>query len=125
MEEFIFFLIIIAAVIATLTVKKYDSAVALLLSLGAAALILINGIGKLNEVIVKLYDFTDMSGLFLIPLKALGITLASKIVMNLCDDAGDKLLSFTASFISKISVIVITLPLLEEILRIFENIING
>lgn len=122
MNEYLSLVFISVALVLSLLIKKHDGLVGILLSLAAAAVILIECFGEFSSVIVKLNDFTVSGELFKIPLKALGITVISQIVTALCDESGDKLLSFTANFVTKVTVTVITLPIIEEILTILNNI---
>lgn len=123
MNQLSIFMIIIAGVIASLLVKKYEQSLGLLISVVAGVIIIAEGLKNFNDINVKLNSFTEYSEYFKIPLKALGITIISQICIALCDEAGDKLMSFTASFTSKLSVLIISLPLIEEILTILNTAI--
>lgn len=118
-------LLLLAALFSVLFVKKYDGVVGLIIAFTAAVIIVSESLIGLEDIIVKLISFTIDGEIFKIPIKALGITLVSKILVSACEDAGEKLLSFTASFITKISIMLITLPIVEEILHLLSNISNG
>ena len=122
MKEYLSLIFISIALILSLVVKKYDNLVSILLSLAAAALVLIECFTEFNGVIVKLNDFTDSNELFIIPLKALSITVISQIITALCEESGEKLLSFTVSTVSKVTITVITFPLIEDIIKVLNNI---
>ena len=119
-----FFIIIIAAVIVSLLLKKHDGVYPMMVAVFASSVILIQVLMEFENISVKLYNFTLSSDIFEIPLKALGITVFSKITASICDDAGEKLLSFTSSLINKISILILCLPLIEEILKILDEFIK-
>ena len=123
MNQLSLFVIIIAAVIASLLVKRQEQSLGLIISIAAGAIIIADCFKEFSSIAVKLDSFTEHSELFKIHLKALGITIISQICIALCDEVGDKLLSFTASFSSKLAIVIISLPLIEEILTILNSAI--
>ena len=125
MNHILSFLFILASLFAALFVKKHNVVIGIIIAFTAAIIVISESLVEFEGVIVKLNGFTVDSDIFRVPLKALGITLISKILVSVCDDAGEKLLSFTVGFVTKISIMLLTLPIVEEILDMLINITTG
>ncbi|MBE6730574.1 MAG: hypothetical protein E7564_02665 [Ruminococcaceae bacterium] len=125
MNHTVYSLFLLAVLFAVLFVKKHDSVIGIIIAFTAAVIIISESLTGFENIIVRLNNFTLNGEIFEIPLKALGITLISKILISACDDAGEKLLSFTASLITKTSIILITLPIVEQILGLLGDISSG
>ena len=116
---------IIGAVLA-LVIKNKNPDSAIVLTMAAAAIILLLTAGSISPIIDKVNSFTSIGSYNYIgiPIKALGITLLARFVSSMCEDAGDKVLSFSVMLFARISVIVLALPLFDELLGILQEIMK-
>lgn len=117
------------AVICTLMailLKKRSSEMSFLLVSATAVIIMISFINDYGSITDKLRALTASgeSEYFLIPLKALGITLIASLTKNLCDDAGEKSISFTVDAVSKGMILITAMPLFDELLGNIKNLMG-
>lgn len=108
----------VTGAILILVLKKKNPEISFVLSVCVVIVLLLAAISKMPELISKLEYFArayDTSYLA-VPLKALGISLAAGVTASLCEDAGEKSIAFAVKTVSKISIILVALPLFEELL---------
>ena len=109
----------VAAALLALTVKRGSGELALLLSLGATAAVLLALSGTLGQLADFFRQLGAQSGLpqgLLAPLyKTAAIAVVVKIGGGLCADAGDKALSAVAETAGAVCALGAALPLLEAV----------
>lgn len=111
--------------IAILLLKNQNPSIGFILSVSFGVLILILCLPKLNSIFHTLNNISEKAGietnLFKILIKSLGITYITEWGVNICKDAGQNALSSKVELFGKIGVVIIILPIVEQIL---ENIIS-
>ena len=55
--------------------------------------------------------------------RSLGIALTARFSSNLCKDAGESALAFCVDFAAQLAVVLLSLPLLQELLGIFREVL--
>lgn len=112
-------IIIIAAVLVT-ALRTRLSEYSFLLTLAAIAIILIAIFGNLFSGVARLRELFNQSGnagvYFVTALKALGISYIATFAADLCRDFGLSSLAQTAEIAGKITIFVLSLPLMTAVL---------
>lgn len=117
---------IFAAVCGAL-IKKGNREIALLFSVGAAVLIflyILPQASELAETIYALAEVSSMSEVLGVLLKALGIVLIGRIAIGICRDAGESALASGVEFAVKMAVLLVSLPLLQSLLGIIQEVLS-
>lgn len=111
----------VSAILA-LVLKKGTPEAALLLTLGAAVVVLLPLAESMEELLAFLRELTERSGLsqaLFVPLyKTIGIALVVKVGGNLCRDAGESALSSVVETAGTVCALLAALPLLRAVLAL-------
>lgn len=120
-------LCVVTALLA-MTVKRGSPESALLLSLGAAVLVMAFLVKALREVIAFLEELGGKSGvptaLFLPLYKTAGIALVVRLGGNLCRDAGESALAAMVELGGSVCALVTALPLLRAVLELLTELMR-
>lgn len=112
----------VAAALLALVVRRGSPECALLLTLAAAAVVLLSLAESLETLVEFLGRLVEKSGLsreLFIPLyKTVGIALVVKIGGNLCRDAGESALSSVVETAGAVCALLAALPLLRAVLAL-------
>lgn len=115
----------IIAVIATflsLVLKKYNPEYSLVISIVASIFILISILMKVTPAIDLIKDLIASSNIpskyLMILFKAIGICFLTQFSSDACKDAGESALSAKVELAGKIAIILIALPMFEEVMQI-------
>ncbi len=112
----------VAAALLALVVRRGSPEAALLLTLGAAAAVLLSLAGSLGLLMDFLGELVEESGLsreLFIPLyKTVGIALVVKLGGSLCRDAGESALSSVVETAGAVCALAAALPLLRAVLSL-------
>lgn len=110
----------VLAAVATLFIKRYAPEYALLVSVVSGAAILVFLLASASGVLSdaeEIFNISDLdNSLFLLVLKALGICYLADFGADTCRDFGQTSLASKVELAGKISVVVLTLPLIKQIL---------
>ena len=119
----------IISIIMSSMLKKYVPEYALVISILVGIILIFFIVNNIVPVIYKVKDIINISNLpqeyCLIIFKTLGICFLTQFVSDLCHDAGESAMSSRVELIGKLSIIMISLPLFEEIIRITLDLIKG
>ena len=98
--------------------KKTGREHALLLTTGAAALLLLRALESTAPLVTQLREGVGPQGLeyLQIMVKAVGIALLGQFAMSACKDAGENALAFGVSLCTKAAILTAALPLLTQLL---------
>lgn len=112
----------ITAALLALVVRRGSPEAALLLTLGAAVVVLLSLAGSLGLLVDFLGRLVEESGLsreLFIPLyKTVGIALVVKLGGSLCRDAGESALSSVVETAGAVCALIAALPLLRAVLAL-------
>ena len=114
-------LCVVAALLA-LVLKRSTPELGLLLTLGAAVVLLLALMESCGEMTVFLQELAERSGveksLFTPLYKAVGIALVVNVGSNLCRDAGESALASVVETAGAVCVLLVSLPLLRSVLAL-------
>lgn len=117
-----------AAVIATM-LRKYHEEYAILLSIAAGIIILLEIFANVAPAVNKIHTLFSATGLssdyVLILMKTLGISFLTQFAADSCRDAEENALASKMELAGKISIVVLSLPLFERIAEIAIHLIGG
>ncbi|MBO5912225.1 MAG: hypothetical protein J6Q76_02000 [Clostridia bacterium] len=107
--------------VAVITVRRFAPEYAMLVSLVAGSVVLIALIVTSSGLFTRIEEIFVASGLdigiFKIVLKCLGLCYITNFAVDVCRDFGQTSLGSKVELAGKISVTVLTLPLVEDILK--------
>ena len=113
-------IVVIISAVVNLIIKKYSPEHAMLVAVVSGCVILGFLIAALNNVFDSIFDLFSDSGInneiFKVVIKALGICYITEFAVDICNDFGQTSLGAKAELAGKISVIILTLPLIKQIL---------
>lgn len=111
----------IISALLSLTVKKYNPEMAILISLGAGALILImllDNIVPIIQIVSRLVDEIGISSDYIkILLKCLGIAILTQFAADACKDAGEQMLCSQVELAGKVMMLITAMPLLLKLIE--------
>jgi len=121
-------LCIVCAII-SLTLKRYNPEISLLVSVTAGVIAAIAMLNQITPAISQIKNILSLANLnntySLILFKSLGICFLCQFASDSCEDAGEKALAAKIQLAGKISVVVLSLPLIEEIANTAIKLIKG
>lgn len=119
---------ICAAVVAAM-LRRYHQEYAVLVGIVAGIVILIEiltGIAPAVQQINRLLDAAGVSSQYaVILLKTLGICFLAQFAADACRDAGESALASKMELAGKISIVILSLPLFEQIAKTAVGLIGG
>lgn len=114
--------------IVILTLKNHNPSVGFIVSVAFSSILLIVVMPKLNSILHTLNNVSAKAGigseLFTVLIKCLGITYLTEWGENFCKDAGQNALSLKIQLFGKIGIVIIIIPIIEEILNNIISIIK-
>ena len=121
----------IIAIITTflsVVLKKYNPEYSLVISILAGIFIFITVLAKIQpaiDLIKNLIAASNIPSKYLLTLfKAIGICLLSQFAADSCKDAGESALALKVELAAKIAIIIIALPMFEDIINIALKLIS-
>ena len=120
---------VIFSAICSLVLSKGGKDYGLLLTLAVTSMLMISVIQYLQPVITFLRHLTEIgqlkSELLGLLLKVCGIGLISQIAGMVCADAGNQTLTKALEILTTVTILWVSLPILEELLTLFEDIMGA
>ncbi len=107
--------------------KKDSRELALLLTTGTAALVLLAGLEDAGPLLERILGAAGpTAGPYLsVMVKAVGIGLLGQFTSQSCKDAGDSALSFAVEMAARAAILAAALPVLLELLDYLGQILGG
>ena len=125
-----FFAVAAAGIVMTLiavTVREIKKEYAVVLSLTAAVLMMTWGVLRLDSIAQKVFELMELSNMDSknseVLLKALGISFCSKLGRDVCSDAGETAIASKIDFCGKVCMLILSLPIFEEIILLVREIV--
>ena len=122
--------IVILGIIATIFIvllKPNRPEIATVLAVGAGIIITISVLDELFEIVYTFYDIADLTGIdkgiFSTILKIIGIGYLTEFANGICVDSGAKSIGEKLQFAGKIVILLISLPILENLIQIIAEIL--
>ena len=119
---------LIAAIFAV-TLKRYNQEYAVIISIIAGVVILLEILRNISPAVREITTLLSGVGLTqvfgLILFKTLGICFLAQFAADSCRDAGESALASKVELAGKISILVLSLPLFEDIAQTALGLIGG
>lgn len=119
---------LIAAILAV-TLKRYNQEYAVVISIIAGVVILVEILLNLSPAVKEIATLLSGVGLTeqygLILFKSLGICFLAQFAADSCRDAGEGALASKVELAGKISILVLSLPLFEDIAQTALGLVGG
>ncbi len=113
--------ILIISAVFILLIKPYRPEIGMLITVAALSVALIMVFATLSPAVIKLESLFERSGIdmgyFKVVLKALGIAYLTGFPADTCRDFGLASLAAKAEFAGRCAILVLSLPLLSEVLN--------
>ncbi len=117
----------LVALVLILIVEKNNKELGIVLVLFVTIgmfLAVFSSIKEIIEVLKKLADGAGLNNTYLmIILKATGIAYLVEIVKNVCSDAGNSALASKVELAGKVSITILTIPLLTNVINLVEGLV--
>ncbi len=118
----------VTAVIAAAGLKKYSPETSIMLSLACGVMILLTILPKFTPVSDEINRLIGMSGLDSsyaeVLIKTIGICILGKFTTDLCNDNGYTSLGSKIEFASRLSVLIISLPLYGNVINMAADLLG-
>jgi stage III sporulation protein AD len=119
---------IIAAILATM-LKRYHQEYSVILSIAAGVIILFEILANISPAINQINTLLSSAGLSgeyaTILFKALGICFLAQFAADSCRDAGESALASKVELAGRIAIVILSLPLFENIANTAVGLIGG
>ncbi len=118
---------IIGAVLA-ITVKQTRPELSILVSLGACIALLLYTLGMFSDILKAFDEFIAKTGLdesyLKLALKICAIAYITEFSASLCRDAGESAIASKTEFAGKISILFLTIPIIQNFLSSISDLID-
>ena len=120
--------VVLLSVLAYLLLKKERVELAFMIELGVTVLLLVMLLPLLEEIMDTIYDLFDSAALdkvyVQIPVKCVGIAILTKLLCELCRDAGENALAVKVELSAKILMLIQALPLFKELFVLIRELLE-
>ena len=120
---------VMAAVVMWIILSRQGKEYALLLSLGACALVLVAMFRFLEPVLELMQQLQTLGNLqpewLSVMLKAVGIGLVVEMGALICNDAGNAALGKTLQIFGAVTVLWLSIPLMNTLMELLQQILGG
>lgn len=120
--------LVICVVTLNKLLENHSKEYSILISIGASILILVylssyitSAIEFLNQLLSVLGNSNDIYTLLL---KSLGICIVTNLAIDICKDANQNALSSVVLIAGKVSILLLSIPLLQELFNVITQLIN-
>lgn len=120
--------VIIAAVLSVM-LKKYNPEISMLVAVGAGVVVFALVLSKISPALTQVNNLLSRAGMPVeyggILLKSLGICFLCQFSSDACKDAGQSALASKVELAGKLMIVLIALPMIEDITQTAVGIIGG
>lgn len=118
----------VTAAVLALTLRAKNGEIALVLTIAASVLLLLQVIGSASQVVSSVQNIVAVSGIdtgyLAILLKVIGVCLLTEFTANTCRDAGSSALAANVTLAGKLTASVLALPLYRDVLNAVLQVIT-
>ena len=109
--------------------RQYSPDIAVCAAVASGAVMLVYLLRQLAPIIAQLNALISAGGIaqesIAVIVKVLGISLAAQLAADICRDAGQSALAAKVDIAGRAAILLVTLPLLAQVLSIAQGIIKG
>ena len=120
---------VLVAVVLILTLSKQEKDISLLLTIAVCCMVMLAAVTYIKPVVDflgRLQTIGNLDGdIFKILLKAVGIGLLAEFTSLVCADAGNASLGKATQLVATAAILWISIPLLEKLLELIDNILGA
>ena len=120
--------ICIAAALLSLYLRQQRPEYAMLVSLACGVLVLLLLLGQVSDITAALRELTGILGqdrdLISIVMKCLGICIVAELGSQCCRDAGETALATKVELSAKVMLVLVSVPLLQELLKMVRHLVE-
>lgn len=121
--------IALIAAILSIMLKKYNPEYAIVLSILTSIFLIGTVLSSLTLAIDKVKNLIALAGMPLeyamILFKTLGICFLAQFSADFCNDAGETALASKIELAAKIVIVILSLPLFEEVIKVVMKLFGG
>lgn len=121
--------LLLCGALLAVVLRGWRPELALCLSLAAGALVLILLLGQVAPLLTAIKRLVEAGGLsgdhLTVVLKAAGICLLTQLTADTCRDAGESALAGKAELTGRVLLLLLAVPLFEEILALVTGLLQG
>lgn len=121
MDIFAICIAAVAATILTVTLKRYNPEISMLLAIGAGVGIFVLVLSQIPQALSQISTLLSRAGMPLaygqVLFKALGICFLCQFSSDACKDAGQSALASKVELAGKLMIVLLALPMLEDIVN--------
>ncbi len=118
----------LSVLLCSLLIKEKNRTFAVILSITGGVLLFSVFISELSEVVERVRSLTEKSEIstsyIALMVKALGITILTQFVSDICRDNGENALASITETVAKIAVVAMLFPLFETIIEIVGGLVK-
>ncbi|MDD6037480.1 MAG: SpoIIIAC/SpoIIIAD family protein [bacterium] len=119
-------MIAVAGVLLALVLQKERSEYGVLLSIAVGCIIFFSLLGRLQMLLESVNRLKNLSAvdtpIFAMIVKMIGITYVAEFAVNLCKDAGFSAIASQIATFSKLSILLLALPVIEAFLEMIATV---
>jgi stage III sporulation protein AD len=121
--------VLLCGAMLAVVLRSWRPELALCLSLAAGVVVLILLLGQIAPLLAAVKRLTAAGGLstdhLTVVLKAAGICLLTQLTADTCRDAGESSLAGKAELVGRVLLLLLAVPLFEEILALVTGLLQG
>ena len=119
--------LVFCIVVLSKTLEKTSKEYVVILSIVSSVLLLLYLINQLTPILDLIYQLSDIlndgEDIYIILLKSLGISVVTNLAVDICKDNGETALSSIVLMGGKICMLILSIPLLNEVISIIRQVI--
>lgn len=121
--------IALISVVLSIMLKKTNPEYSIILSIITGIFLLGNILSFITNIFDQVKDLISSSGIstehMMSLFKALGICFLTQFSVDTCNDAGQSALASKIEFIGKVMIIMISIPMMQEIIKMVNHLLGG
>lgn len=121
--------LLLCATLLAMTLRGWRPELAICLSLAAGALVVVMLLGQITPLLAAARRLATVGGLsdahLGVVLKGAGVCLVTQLAADTCRDAGETALAGKAELVGRVMLLLLTVPLFEEILALITGLLQG
>lgn len=121
--------VLLCGAMLAVVLRSWRPELALCLSLAAGVVVLVLLLGQIAPLLAAVKRLTAAGGLstdhLTVVLKAAGICLLTQLTADTCRDAGESSLAGKAELVGRVLLLLLAVPLFEEILALVTRLLQG
>lgn len=119
----------VTAAISAAALKKYSPETSIVIAIAGGSIIFLAVLSDISPFINQTYSFIDNAGINSdygeILIKTVGVCAVCQFTSDCCRDSGQSSLASRIEFASKLTIVIMALPLFENILSVVSGLLHS